>query len=146
MSNNNHFVVGSDLEPKREKPVFLIKTLAASATLTVDDAGTIYEIGVDAVVVTLPAVGATTAPRGTTFKFRNIGADGGNPITITPNASDAIFGTIANAAADSVASGTDGESLINTELTANKGDWVEIQSDGSTGWYISGGVGIWASS
>lgn len=119
--------------------------ITATTTLTKDYDGQILAVGTDALVITLPAVGADTAPAGTTLTFLNIGADGNNLITLSPNASDAIFGTIANAAADSVASGVDDKDFVNTKATANKGDRVTLVSDGSTGWFILGGVGIWAS-
>lgn len=121
-----------------------VKTLTATATLTLADADSILLVGTDALVFTLPAVGAETAPAGTAYTFVNSGADGNNIITISPNADDAIFGTIANAAADSVAGGTDDTDWINTKATANKGDRCTLVSDGSTGWYITEGVGIWA--
>lgn len=121
-----------------------VEVISASSTLDINDNGKVFLIATDALTITLPAVGAT-APSGTVFTFVNSGADGNNIITLSPNASDAIFGTIANAAADSVASGADDKDFVNTKATANKGDRVTLMSDGSTGWYIIGGVGIWAS-
>ena len=82
---------------------------------------------------------------GMTFLFRNTGADGNNIITLSPNAADGINGTIANAAADSVASGTVNKDWVNTKATANKGDYVILKAVALTAWYIVGGVGIWAS-
>ena len=82
---------------------------------------------------------------GLTLIFRNTGADGNNLITISPNALDGINGTIANAAADSVASGVVNKNLVNTKATSNKGDFVVLTAVSLTEWYISGGVGIWAS-
>lgn len=129
---------------KDGKPFFW-NVITANTTLTKDNHDQVIAIGTDALTVTLPAVGVYTAPAGTVFHFLNIGADGNNIITISPNADDAIFGTIANSAADSVASGADDKDFVNTKATANKGDRVTLISDGSTGWYIVGGVGIWAS-
>ena len=79
------------------------------------------------------------------FLFRNTGADGNNIVTLSPNAADGIHGTIANAAADSVASGTVDKDFVNTKATANKGDYVILRAVALTEWYIIGGVGIWAS-
>jgi hypothetical protein len=79
------------------------------------------------------------------FTFRNTGADGANIITLSPASADGINGTIANSAADSVASGVVNKDLINTKATANNGDWVKLRAVSTTKWYIEGGVGIWAS-
>jgi len=129
-----------------------VTTVTASTTLSSGDSGTTFNVATDALVITLPPVGslglgasADAAPAGTWYKFRNTGADGNNIITVSPAAADAIFGTVANAAADSVASGTDDKDIINTKATSNKGDFIILESDGATGWYITGGVGIWAS-
>lgn len=134
----------------RERDV--VEVLSASKTLSSADSGKIFLCATDALVFTLPAVGSLglgtssdKAPAGTTFTFVNSGADGNNIITISPAAADAVFGSIANAAADSVASGTDDKDWVNTKATANKGDRVTLVSDGSTGWFIIEGVGIWAS-
>lgn len=118
-------------------------TITVSTTLVLADSGKMFNIATDAIAQTLPL--STTVPAGTTYGFRNTGADGNNLITISPNAADAIFGTVANAAADSVASGVVDKDIINTKATANKGDYIILECDGATGWYITGGVGIWAS-
>jgi hypothetical protein len=118
----------------------LIETIAASAILSSTDSGTKYLVGTDALVVTLPAT-----KKGVEFTVINSGADGNNIITISPAAGDAIIGSIANAAADSVSGGVDGKDIINTKSTANKGDRITLIGDGASGWYIVEGVGIWAS-
>ena len=117
----------------------MVETLTANKTLDAEDSGKVFLIGTDAKTVTLPATNS-----GLTYTFVNTGADAAVLITISPNASDAIFGTIANSAADSVCTGTDDGDLTNTKVTANKGDRVTIVGDGSAGWYIVEGVGIWA--
>ena len=118
----------------------LIETIAASAILSSTDSGTKYLVGTDALVVTLPVT-----KKGVEFTIINSGADGNNIITISPAAGDAIIGSIANAAADSVSGGVDGKDIINTKATANKGDRITLIGDGASGWYIVEGVGIWAS-
>jgi hypothetical protein len=118
----------------------LIEEVTADVTLGLEDSGTIYLVGTDALTITLPATN-----KGSKFTFVNSGADGNNLITISPNANDAIFGTIANAAADSVASGVVDKDIVNTKATANKGDRITLVGDGADGWYIVEGVGIWAS-
>lgn len=118
----------------------LIEEITANVTLGLEDSGTIYLVGTDALTITLPATN-----KGLKFTFINSGADGNNLITISPNADDAIFGTIANAAADSVASGVVDKDIVNTKATSNKGDRITLVGDGADGWYIVEGVGIWAS-
>ena len=118
----------------------LVVAVTASKTLSYEESGSVFLVGTDELAITLPAT-----KKGVKYTIVNSGADGNNIITISPNANDAIFGTIANAAADSVASGVVDKDLINTKATANKGDRVTIVGDGAEGWYIVEGVGIWAS-
>ena len=118
----------------------IVETIIANKTLGLGDSGTVFLVGTDALVVTLPATN-----KGTSFTIVNSGADGNNIITISPNANDAVIGTIANAAADSVSGGADDKDIINTKATANKGDRITLVGDGDAGWYITEGVGIWAS-
>lgn len=118
-------------------------TITASTTLTEADAGKTYNIATDALVITLPLIEADSI--GMEFTFRNTGADGANIITLSPASADGINGTIANSAADSVASGVVNKDLINTKATANNGDWVKLRAVSTTKWFIEGGVGIWAS-
>lgn len=117
-----------------------VETLIANKTLRVEDSGKSFLIGTDALVVTLPAT-----IKGLEYTFINSGADGNNLITISPDAADAIFGSVANAAADSVSGGAVDKDIVNTKATANKGDRITLVADGVDGWYIKGGVGIWAS-
>ena len=118
-------------------------TISASETIKAGSAGIDQNVATDALVVTLPKIEA--GDLGLTFLFRNTGADGNNTITLSPNAADAIHGTIANSAADSVAGGVVDKDFSNTKATANKGDYVIIRAVALTEWYIIGGVGIWAS-
>ena len=118
-------------------------TVTANTTLTEADAGKDYNVGTDALTITLPLIEADNI--GMEFVFRNIGADGNNIITLSPASADGIRGTIANSAADSVASGVVNKDLINTKATANNGDWVKLRAVSTTKWFIEGGVGIWAS-
>lgn len=120
-----------------------VETITAARTLNQGDSGKVFLVATDALTITLPAVSAVTT--GTNYTFVNTGADGNNIITISPAAADAIFGTVANAAADGVASGVDNKDIINTKATANKGDRITLTKLDATGWYITDGVGIWAS-
>ena len=114
-----------------------------NTTLTFQDSGIEYNIATDAKTFTLPAI--TAGNLGMSYTFRNTGADGAVALTISPNAVDGICGTIANAAADSVASGVVDKNLVNTKATANNMDYVTITAVALTKWAITGGVGIWAS-
>tara|TARA_R110000772_G_C13310310_1_gene440374 strand:- start:40986 stop:41411 length:426 start_codon:yes stop_codon:yes gene_type:complete len=118
----------------------VVETLVDNKTLLAEDSGKEFEIGTDAKVITLPAT-----KKGLVYRVRNIGADGNNTVTLSPVAADKIIGSISNAAADSVSAGANDKDIINTKATANRGDWIELTGDGVDGWYISGGVGIWAS-
>lgn len=118
----------------------LVVEIAADATLTAGDSGKVFLVGTDALTITLPAT-----KKGLVYTFVNSGADGNNIITISPDADDAIFGSVANAAADSVSGGVDDKDIINTKATANKGDRITLMADGADGWYVLDGVGIWAS-
>jgi hypothetical protein len=112
-----------------------VETITASQTLSYNDSGKVFLVGTDALVITLPATQA-----GCRYTFVNSGDDDAVLITVSPNASDAIIGTIA---AVSMTASDDGD-LTNTKSGANKGDWVTIVGDGNEGWYIIGGDGVWA--
>ena len=119
-------------------------TVSATTTFTAADAGAgTYNVATDAIVMNLPIITADTI--GMEFTFINTGADGAVLLSIDPNAVDGINGSIANAAADSVASGVVGKKLNNTKATANNGDYVTLKAVALTKWFIVGGVGIWAS-
>ena len=112
-----------------------VETVTASQTLSYNDSGKVFLVGTDALTITLPATRA-----GVRFTFVNSGDDDAVLITVSPNASDKIMGTIA---AVSMTASDDGD-LTNTKSGANKGDWCAIVGDGSEGWYIIGGDGVWA--
>tara|TARA_B100001094_G_scaffold130628_1_gene126450 strand:- start:4284 stop:4700 length:417 start_codon:yes stop_codon:yes gene_type:complete len=119
------------------------ETLTTSGAVEANQAGTEFNIATDALTITLPLIDSNNI--GMEFTFRNTGADGNNIITLSPNAADGVNGSIANAAADSVASGTVNKDWVNTKATANKGDFVTLKAVAETAWYVTGGVGIWAS-
>jgi len=118
-------------------------TISASLSIAAGDAGVDQNVATDALVISLPQIHSGNI--GLTFLFRNTGADGNNIITLSPHSSDGINGSIANAAADSVASGVVDKDWVNTKATANNGDYVVLRAVALTKWYIVGGVGIWAS-
>ena len=117
-----------------------VVTLTASKTLTAEDSGKIFLIGTDALVITLPPTA-----EGLIYTFVNSGADGGAIITVSPAAADAIHGVFTLAASIVELSGTDNKDMINTKATAGTGDHARIVADGSVGWFVIGGSGIWAS-
>jgi|TARA_X000001382_G_scaffold59942_1_gene41233 hypothetical protein len=118
-------------------------TITTSVSIPAGDAGIDQNIATDALVISLPQIHSENI--GLTYLFRNTGADGNNIITLSPHSTDGFNGSIANAAADSVASGVVDKDWVNTKATANKGDYVIIRAVALTQWYIVGGVGIWAS-
>lgn len=127
-----------ELTAQREQDLSII-----DKTLTAGDSAKDQNIATDAKTFTLPLI--TESKIGMRFTFRNTGADAAVALTIAPNVLDAIHGTVANAAADSVAGGVVDKDFVNTKATANKGDYVTLTAGALTEWYISGGVGIWAS-
>lgn len=129
----------NDVLRVRSKQITLTDTVSVYA----NQAGSEFNIATDAKVITLPLI--STENVGMELTFRNTGADGNNIITLSPNAADGINGTIANAAADSVASGVVNKDIVNTKASANLGDFVKLIALAPTKWVIASGVGIWAS-
>lgn len=105
------------------------ETVSANDTMAEGDSGTVKLIDTDEVVITLPA----TAP-GMTFTFVNAGADGEVGFAISPNSDDKIMGNGLTSA--------NNKDLINTKLTAKKGDYVTLVGDGEDGWYIQSIRGV----
>ena len=120
-----------------------ITVVTASTAFATQDLGQEVEVATDALVMTLPLI--STDNIGREITFRNTGADGAAILTIAPNALDGINGSIANAAADSVASGVVDKDFVNTKASANNGDYVTLRATALTKWTIIAGVGIWAS-
>ena len=140
MSERTLITVSNDPVLSRAKET----TVTATTSFIAADAGAgTYNVATDAIVMNLPAITADTI--GMEFIFRNTGADGAVLLSIDPASTDGINGTIANAAADAVASGVVGKKLNNTKATANNGDYVTLKAVALTKWFIVGGVGIWAS-
>lgn len=126
----------------RNKPTVLVTD---NKVLVVGDADYRQIIAVDAKTFTLPEITQVMVDAGKTFLFHNNGADGAVALTLSPDAIDAVHGTIANAAADKVAGGVLNKDWVNTKSTANKGDWCALTPLALTEWHVTGGVGIWAS-
>jgi len=115
-----------------------VQSITASTTLSAGDSGKVFTVATDALVITLPACEA-----GLKFTFVNTGADGNNIITLSPAATDGIWGTITLAGSVVDLGGAANKDLINTKATAIKGDSVTLVSDG-TDWYVTASTGIWA--
>lgn len=133
-----------------------VQVLTLSTTFDQSDMGKEFQIGTDALVMTLPLIGGITGKIGDRITFRNIGADANNIITIAPDALNKIVGSLsAGTGGNADATTADGllsksagaldKDFVNTKATANIGDWITLQSDGSLTWLIIGGIGVWAS-
>jgi len=129
----------------RERAKVLTPTV--STTLLENDSFQEINVGTDALTFTLPKI--TAENLGTTYTFRNIGADANNIITIAPNAVDGFNGAFSfvtgSTASVNRATGTVNKSWINTKATSKKGDWVTVKAIALTTWYIQGGQGVWVS-
>ena len=133
MSQTNF--TSNDVLRARSKQITVSDTQDVSA----NQAGGEFNVAIDAKIITLPKI--ETNNIGMEFTFRNTGADGNNIITLTPNAADAVNGTVAAVQAGGVVN----KDWINTKATATTGDWVTLKAVELTGWYITGGDGVWAS-
>lgn len=133
MSQTNF--TSNDVLRARSKQITVSDSLGAGA----NQAGGEFNVSVDAKVITLPKIETTNI--GMEFTFRNTGADGNNIITISPNAADAVNGTVAAVQAGGVVN----KDWINTKASATTGDWCTLKAVELTGWYITGGDGVWAS-
>ena len=126
-----------------------VVTLTDDYTIKEEESGTIFLIGTDAKTITLPAT-----KKGLKYTVINIGAAGNNIVTISPNASDKIQGSISSSEGDNadattanglanVCAGNDDGDLVNTKATANPGDRVTLVGDGDAGWWVIEGEGEW---
>lgn len=145
-ARDNLQLTGSTADLELDTVTSRQKLIAGGAAYTVgseNDGDAVIHTATDNAVVTLPDAAAANAGQRVTVQAT--GDDGAQLVTVRPHSSDAIFGTIPNAAADSVSDGVVDKDFNLTKATMNKGDHVVLVSDGATGWFIVGGVGIWAS-
>ena len=120
----------------------LVQVIVADTTLTNADSGSTIAVGTDGIVSTLPPTKA-----GSRYTFTNIGADGNNIITISPQSTDGISGVITLAGSVVARAGTVNVDLVNTKATSKIGSTVTIIGTGVAGvtaWVIKGSTGIWA--
>ncbi len=124
------------------------KLVAGGAAYTVGsaaDGDCVIHTATDTAVITLPDAAAGNA--GQRVTVQNTGADAAALISVSPHSSDKIYGGIHGAAGGDLVSfgAVADKDILNTKATAKKGDYVVLVSDGSTGWYVIGGKGVWAS-
>ena len=108
----------------------------------VEDHDKLITMGTDAKTISLPPTAA-----GVLYRFANVGADGNNIITISPDAADSIAGTVTLAASVVQLDGTVDKDLINTKASALLGDTAVLIGTGVTGtsaWILLTSTGIWA--
>ncbi len=123
------------------------QTVAASAytVVSADDGDIVIFAAADNDVVTLPD--AAAANLGLRVTVVNTAADGAAKVSISPHSSDKIYGGIHGAAGGDLVSfgAVADKDIINTKATTKQGDYAVLVSDGSTGWFVTGGKGVWAS-
>jgi hypothetical protein len=126
----------------------LQKLVAGGAAYTVGsavDGDAVITTATDNAVITLPDAAAGNA--GKRITVINTGAAGAAKVSISPHSSDKIYGGIHGAAGGDLVTFAEGadKDIINTKATALKGDYAVLVSDGTSGWYVIGGKGVWAS-
>lgn len=122
------FDVDNFVDPYGDAPR---ETVSDNKTLDAEDSGKVLFVDTDAKVVTLPAVEGMSG-----FKVVNIGAFGTVAVTIAPNAADMIEGPDITAADD--------KDIVNTKVTACRGDFVRLDYGDANGWVITDKKGTWA--
>jgi len=139
---NNYNIAALNGDPQYGGANSPVQLITANTTLTAADAGKTFLVATDALTITLPATIA-----GCEYTFINHGAAGNNIITVSPQSTDGIAGTITLASSVVTRVGTVDTGLVNTKATSTKGNTVVIRGTGVTGtgaWYIVSSTGIWA--
>jgi hypothetical protein len=121
------------------KGLLSVETATKTVGTAADEGGIVIQDLTDNAVITLPNIAAGN--KGMQVTVQNTGADGAAKISISPDASDKIVGTVGAVQSGGVAD----KDWINTKATANQGDYTTLVSDGTDTWWIIGGVGVWAS-
>ena len=110
---------------------FNLENKDANYSVVNGDSGKTFTSKTKDVVFTLPAITI-----GRVFTFVNTAADGGNNLTISPNANDGIL-----YAGDL----TDNKDIINTQATSKVGDYIVCASLNSTAhWTVVAVQGVFA--
>lgn len=117
----------------------------AAYTVTSADGDCTIESATDNHVTSLPAVAAGN--KGMRVTMQATGADGAAKMSMSPSAADKIFGGVNGGAGGALVTfgAVANKDIVLTKATALKGDYVTVRSDGSTGWYVVAGQGIFAS-
>lgn len=130
------YASGSTLtEASGSKHVFQLQSKGTSYTVLASESGATFVSSAADVVFTLPATAA-----GLVYRFINGSVSAGTGLSVSPNASDKIMGSIGSVAITSA----DDKDLINTGATDVLGDSLTLMGDGVDGWYIIHGTGVWA--
>ena len=106
-------------------------TVSANTTLNATHSGKVLFVDTDAKVITLPAVEGVGG-----IKVVNIGAFGTVLVEVAPNAADMIEGP--------GITGADNKSILNTKITAQRGDYIHLEYGDANGWTITDMKGTWA--
>lgn len=102
-------------------------------TSLITDAGLVIYLGTDTKTIELLATVA-----GVRFTIVNPAPAGTALINVDPNSGDLFLGGAG------VAANADGHKMTNTQNTQNRNDYLDVMSDGSTGYVILGIRGTWA--
>jgi hypothetical protein len=109
-------------------------TITAARTALSSESGTTFVINdTTSRVLTLPL--AASVP-GAVYTYLLLGLTSTAGHAVSPNAADKIVGNAFTPLAD--------KDAICTAATDEVGDFITLQSDGGTSWYITGIKGIWA--
>jgi len=117
-------------DPYGDRSVREVKS--ANYTIDAEDNGKLIWVDTDAFTLTLPAIAAGAGG----FKIVNGGAFGAVAVTISPDAADMILGPDITGAND--------KDLINTKVTAKRGDYVVLSGNDADGYAVYESRGTWA--
>lgn len=106
---------------------------SSNYTTDAQDAGKIIYVDTHGVTITLDGTIA-----GHRIRIVNSAGLGVSGVIVDPDGADILMG-----GCDLVPGGAVGDAMTNTKSTAQRGDYVELLSDGSTGWTIVGLRGTW---
>lgn len=111
--------------------------VAGGAAITAAGGQTIIT-ATDNAVITFPAAAGTASQE---IRVICSAANGAALVSVSPAALDAVIGTVVGVTSGGVVN----KDWRLTKATQKKGDYCAFKSDGANGWYIIGGVGVWAS-
>lgn len=117
------------------KAVHQLQSKGTNYTVLATESGATFVSSAADVVFTLPSTAA-----GLVYRFINGSVSAGTGLSVSPAAADKIMGTIGSVGITSA----DDKDLINTGATDVLGDSITLMGDGSAGWYIIHGTGVWA--